>query len=57
MKVFFDNNGALVVQGENNTEMIALEAWKNFDISGGCFRVEPKAHQEVCQIKNGDLCK
>jgi len=27
MKVYFDNNGCLCIDSENNTEMLALQRW------------------------------
>jgi hypothetical protein len=44
MKVYFDNDGTLVVAAENNTDMIALAAW---DDERGAFLVKPKEHQEI----------
>lgn len=48
MKVYFDDDGTLVVAAENNTEMMALTAW---DAAQGPFLVMPKEHQEYAESK------
>jgi hypothetical protein len=40
MKVKFDNHGALVVEAENNTEMVALKAWRSDGGSMGVLTIE-----------------
>lgn len=48
MRVYFDDDGTLVVAAENNTEMMALTAW---DAAQGPFLVMPKEHKEYAESK------
>lgn len=54
MKVYFDDDGTLVVSAENNTEMMALTAW---DAAQGPFLVMPKEHQVGINCVGGNKIK
>lgn len=55
MKAYFDDNGALVVEAENNTEMLAIRQWWSEGNEHGVLSVVDNAHLKFKQGLAADM--